>query len=126
MNPVLELSGLQPLTRVDLILSRLGASGETTLTASTTFAFQAGFPQRAGANVTSVQLLDLDRTRGKEIVFGDDKLGLWALRVDGSEVRHAGDAWTFGLFAAIEGGVFEPVVADLVGSKRPRSSPRAS
>ena len=119
VNPVLELSGLQPLTRVDLILSRLGASGETTLTASTTFAYQAGFPQRVGANVTSVQLLDVDGKRGKEVVFGDDKLGLWALRVDGSEVRHAGDAWTFGLFAAVEGGVFEPVVADLVGSKRP-------
>jgi len=119
VNPVLELGGLAPLTKIDLFLSRLGRPGETHVTAGTTFAFQEGFPQRIGANVTSVQLLDLDGKRGKEVVFGDDKLGLWALRADGSEVRHAGDAWTFGLFAAIENGVFEPVVADLVGSKRP-------
>ncbi len=119
VNPVLELSGLEPLTKLELVLSRLGRPGETHVTAGTTFAFQEGFPQRIGANITSVQLLDLDGKRGKEVVFGDDKLGLWALRADGSEVRHAGDAWTFGLFAAIESGVYEPVVANLVGSRRP-------
>jgi hypothetical protein len=72
-----------------------------------------------GANLTSVQLVDLDGKRGKEAVFGDDAKGLWAVHADGSEVRHAGDSWTFGLFAAIPSGVFEPVLANIVGSKRP-------
>ena len=119
VNPVFEMAGLAPLLTVDLVLSRLGGEETTEVAATTSFPFQAGFPQRIGANITSVQALDLDGKRGLEIVFGDDRLGLWALHADGREVRHAGDNWTFGLFAAIESGVFEPVVADILGSKRP-------
>jgi len=118
-NPVFELSDLPPLSKLKLVISRLGQDGETVVEAGTTFPFQSGFPQVIGSNVTSVQLLDLDGKRGKEVLFGDDAKGLWALRVDGSEVRHAGDAWTFGLFAAIPDGVFEPVFANLTGSNRP-------
>jgi hypothetical protein len=118
-NPVFELGDLPPLSKVVLHLSRLGGSGSTRVEAQTTFPFQKGFPQLIGANITSVQLLDLDGKRGKEVLFGDDAKGLWALHADGSEVRHAGDSWTFGLFAAIPDGVFEPVLADLVGSRAP-------
>ena len=118
-NPVFELGDLPPLSKLTLVISRLGQEGETVVEAGTTFPFQTGFPQIIGANLTSVQLLDLDGRRGKEVLFGDDAKGLWALHVDGSEVRHAGDSWTFGLFAAIPDGVFEPVVANLVGSKKP-------
>jgi hypothetical protein len=119
VNPIFELTGLPPLETVSLVVSRLGRPGRTRVEASTRFAYQAGFPQRIGSNVTSVQVLDLDGRRGKEVLFGDDRLGLWALHADGSEVRHAGDSWTFGLFAAIESGVFEPVVANLTGSRAP-------
>ncbi|MCU0728192.1 MAG: hypothetical protein MUE73_20785, partial [Planctomycetes bacterium] len=119
VNPFFEMIGLPALTPVRLLLSRAAGGDATPVSASTTFPFQRGFPQRIGANVTSIQVLDLDGRRGNEILLGDDKLGLWALRADGSEVRHAGDSWTFGLFAAIEDGVFEPVVADIGGSKRP-------
>jgi len=119
VNSFFELTGLAPLSEHRLVVSRLGGRDEEEMTAATSFPFQEGFPQRIGANVTSVQVLDLDGRRGKEVVFGDDKLGLWALHADGSEVRHAGDSWTFGLFAAIESGVFEPVVADIGGSRRP-------
>jgi len=118
-NPVFELGDLPPLSKIKLAISRLGQDGETLVEAGTTFPFQTGFPQVLGANLTSVQLLDLDGKRGKEVLFGDDAKGLWALHVDGSEVRHAGDSWTFGLFAAIPDGVFEPVLANLAGSKRP-------
>jgi peptidase C25-like protein len=119
VNPVFEMTGLSALEPVRFVITRLGLAGETRVDASTTFAFQRGFPQRIGANVTSVQVLDLDGRRGPEVLFGDDKLGLWALHADGSEVRHAGDSWTFGLFAAIENGVFEPIVADIIGSRAP-------
>ena len=71
-------------------MSRLGRPGETRVKAVTTFGFQAGFPQRIGANVTGVQLVDLDGKRGKEVVFGDDRLGLWALHDDGSETSGYG------------------------------------
>ncbi len=118
-NPIYEMTGLPPLATLKLVVSRLGTAGETSVWASTTFPFQTGFPQMIGANLTSVQLLDIDGKRGKEVLFGDDAKGLWALHADGSEVRHAGDSWTFGLFAAIPDGVFEPVVANIVGSKRP-------
>jgi hypothetical protein len=116
---VFELGDLPPLSKVKLVISRLGQDGETVVEAGTTFPFQEGFPQVIGSNLTSVQLLDLDGKRGKEVLFGDDAKGLWALHVDGSEVRHAGDSWTFGLFAAIPDGVFEPVLGNLTGSRRP-------
>ncbi len=90
-NPVFELGGLPALSKLELAVSRLGRTGETVVEARTTFPFQEGFPQVVGANLTSVQLLDLDGKHGKEILFGDDAKGLWALNADGSEVRHAGD-----------------------------------
>ncbi|MEN8150073.1 MAG: C25 family cysteine peptidase [Planctomycetota bacterium] len=119
VNPVFELTGLAPLSEHRFAVERLGGTGRREITASTTFPFQSGFPQQIGANVTSVQLLDLDGRGRPEVLFGDDAKGLWALHDDGREVRHAGDNWTFGLFAAIESGVFEPVVANIVGSRRP-------
>jgi len=119
VNPVFEMTGLEPLSEHRLVVERVGGTGRAELTARTTFPFQRGFPQQIGSNVTSVQVLDLDGRDGPEVLFGDDEKGLWALHSDGREVRHAGDNWTFGLFAAIEHGVFEPVVADIVGSRRP-------
>lgn len=119
VNPVFAVTGLPPLTEERFVVSRLGGAGEATIAARTSFPFQRGFPQRIGANLTGVVLADLDGRRGPEILFGDDEKGLWALHADGREVRHAGDDWTFGLFAAIPHGVFEPVVADIDGDRKP-------
>ena len=49
VNPFFSLSGLPALTEMRFLVSRLGESRGTEVTASTSFPPQAGFPQRIGA-----------------------------------------------------------------------------
>ncbi|MHC5020527.1 MAG: C25 family cysteine peptidase [Planctomycetota bacterium] len=115
--------GLPGLTEFRYRVATVSAAGlegvpSEPLVVSTALPRLPDWPKRTGAPMGDVVLADLNNDRKPELLAGDEGLGLWVWRNDGSEWRHGGDNWTFGLFKQIEGGVHTPVVADIDGDRR--------
>ena len=113
-------TGLKGLTRYVYLIASVNGDGfegplSTPLKTSTALPRLADWPKKAGAQMSEVIMADLDGDGKAELLAGDEEKGLWVWRRDGTEWRHAGDNWTFGLFQAVAGGVFTPSVADIDG-----------
>lgn len=119
-NPTFLDRGLKGLTTYRYRISAVTPEGfegpqSAEFSVSTALRTLDDWPKRTGAPVSDPILADLDGDGKPELIAGDEGKGLWIWHNDGSEWLHGGDNWTFGLFKAVDGGVFTPAIADLDG-----------